>query len=83
LEERIGRWCPGWSGSLPCRATCHRPDRTIQGLPLIERTDEAGGRKVPKRTPSNVQAERLARALGATLSEMLAEVERGSNETRP
>ena len=31
-----------------------------------------------ERTPSIVQAERLARALGTTLSEMLAEVERGS-----
>jgi hypothetical protein len=39
--------------------------------------------RISKRTPSLVQAERLARALGATLSEMLAEVERGSNETRP
>jgi hypothetical protein len=29
-----------------------------------------------ERTPSIVEADRLARALGATLSEMLAEVER-------
>jgi len=32
-----------------------------------------------ERTPSIVQAERLARALGTTLSEMLAEVERGAD----
>jgi ribosome-binding protein aMBF1 (putative translation factor) len=32
-----------------------------------------------ERTPSIVQAERLARALGTTLSEMLAEVGRGAD----
>ena len=32
-----------------------------------------------ERTPSIVQADRLAKALGTTLSEMLAEVERGSD----
>jgi hypothetical protein len=42
----------GWSGSLPCRATCRRPDRTIERLPLIESTDEASGRKVAERMPS-------------------------------
>jgi transcriptional regulator with XRE-family HTH domain len=34
-----------------------------------------------ERTPSIVQAERLARALGTTLSEMLAEVERSSSSS--
>ena len=34
-----------------------------------------------ERTPSIAQAERLARALGTTLSEMLAEVERGSSDS--
>jgi len=33
-----------------------------------------------ERTPSIVQAERLVGALGTTLSEMLAEVERGFSE---
>jgi hypothetical protein len=70
---------PGWSGSLPCRATCRRPDRTIQRLPLVERTEEASGRKVAERTPSIVRADRLARVLGTTLSEMFAEVEREVN----
>ena len=38
-----------------------------------------------ERTPSIVQADRLARALGTTLSEMLAEAERygGSSNSRP
>jgi transcriptional regulator with XRE-family HTH domain len=34
-----------------------------------------------ERTPSIVQAERLARALGTTLSEMLAKVERDAGST--
>jgi len=34
-----------------------------------------------ERTPAIVAADRLARALGTTLSEMLAEVERGLHET--
>jgi len=34
-----------------------------------------------ERTPSIVQADRLARALGTTLSEMLAEVERSSSSS--
>jgi transcriptional regulator with XRE-family HTH domain len=34
-----------------------------------------------ERAPSIVQADRLARALGTTLSEMLAEVEREANVT--
>jgi hypothetical protein len=67
---------PGWSGSLPCQATCHRPARSVQGPLLIERTDEASGRKVAERNSYMVQAERLARALGTTLEEMFAEVER-------
>ena len=36
-----------------------------------------------ERTPSIVQADRLARALGTTLSEMLAEVERGRTSRDP
>jgi hypothetical protein len=48
----------------------------IQRLPLIERTEEASGRKVAERTPSVVQAERLARALGTSVAEMFAELER-------
>jgi hypothetical protein len=36
-----------------------------------------------ERTPSIVEAERLARALEATLSEMLAEVERPSSSSGP
>jgi transcriptional regulator with XRE-family HTH domain len=36
-----------------------------------------------ERTPSIVQADRLARALGTTLSEMLAEVERPSSSSGP
>jgi hypothetical protein len=71
---------PGWSGSLPCRATCRRPDRAIQGLLLIESIDEASGRKVAERTPSITQADRLVRALGTTLSEMLAEVKRRADD---
>ena len=35
-----------------------------------------------ERTPSIVQADRLARALGTTLSEMLAEVERRLDDNR-
>jgi hypothetical protein len=81
-EEGSRRWCPGWSGSLPCRATCHRPDRAIQGLPLIERTDEASGRKVAERNAYMVQADWLTRALGSTLAEMFAKLERGPNERR-
>jgi len=34
-----------------------------------------------ERTPSIVQAERLARALGTTLSEMLAELEQSGSST--
>jgi ribosome-binding protein aMBF1 (putative translation factor) len=36
-----------------------------------------------ERTPSIVQAERLARTLGTTLSEMLAEVERVEGRPAP
>jgi hypothetical protein len=79
---RTSRQCvPGWSGSLPCQATCHRPARSVQGPLLIERTDEASGRKVAKRNSYMVQADWLARALGTTLEEMFAEVERPSNSS--
>jgi hypothetical protein len=69
--EASRRWVPGWSGSLPCRATCRRPDRTIQGLLLIESTTSW---RLAGSPPSIVQADRLARVLGTTLSELFAEV---------
>jgi hypothetical protein len=47
---------------------------------LIESIDEASGRKVAERTPSITQADRLVRALGTTLSEMLAEVKRRADD---
>jgi hypothetical protein len=47
---------------------------------LIESIDEASGRKVAERTPSTVQADRLARALGTTLADMFAEVKRRADD---
>jgi hypothetical protein len=72
---RTSRRCvPGWSGSPPCRATCHRPVKTTRAPPLVESTDTSAVERA-ERIPSIAHAERLARALGTTLSEMLPEVE--------
>jgi hypothetical protein len=67
---------PGWSGSPRYRVTC-RPVKTIQRLPLIGST---ASWRLAKRTLSIVQADRLARALGTTLSEIFAEVERRAED---
>ena len=70
---------PGWSGSLPCRDTYRRPIKPIHSILLIESADEASGGYRAESTPSIVAADQAARALGTTLAEMFAEVERGSD----
>jgi hypothetical protein len=63
---------PGWSGSLPFRATYRRPVRIVQGPLLIERT---ASWRLLEEPHSIASADRLPRAFGTTLSEMLAELE--------
>jgi len=44
----------------------------MHGILLIESADEASGRYRAEGTPSIVAADRMARALGTTLAEMVA-----------
>ena len=79
MTLRTSRRCePGWSGSLPCRATCRPPVRVIQRLLLIESTDEASGREGAERTPSIVAVDRMAKALGTSLAERFMKLDNDS-----